>query len=177
MVHLFHPKVGSAIQAKVTTNLRGNNKRSPKQSPTDTNSTKGLTNKAQDEIEQAKRLAIKKPEYASVNQFIKDMHRGEGGFNNVVCYGKINSLNWSDVDRLAVSTIFYVHYFEPSLKGTVKEDLEHASSVAENVIKDEYATKRTDNVVLLHRIFHDLDIAVNHYKGYDRIWGVNKTPT
>lgn len=137
MVHLFHPKVGSAIQDKVTLKLKGKNKTSPKQSSKDTNSTKGLNNKVQDEIEQAKRLDIKKPEYASVNQVIKDMHRGEGGFNNVVCYGKVNSLNWSDVDRLAVSTIFFVHYFEPNIKGTVKEDLEHASSVAENVIKDE----------------------------------------
>ncbi|WP_173918061.1 hypothetical protein [Halobacillus sp. Marseille-Q1614] len=32
-----------------------------------------------------------------------------------------------------------------------------------------------EKVIQLHRYFHDLDIAVNDYEDYDKVWGVTKT--
>lgn len=106
-------------------------------------------------------------DHRNVGEFVSDMH---AFYNQTTGYGRIDSINWIEHQQKA-------EQINTTIKGLkvkhdpLKKDLQHIQELAEQVLD----TKKQTDVRDLHRMFHDLDIALNHYNGYDKIWHVTET--
>jgi uncharacterized protein YxeA len=107
--------------------------------------------------------------YNEIGEFIKNKHEF---YNETTGYGGINNLDWSEQTEVAGEIIAYIDKNIDSVASEALEnDLNALRSLASTILEEQNPTQVRD----LHRYFHDLDIALNSYNGYDRIWNVTKT--
>ncbi len=107
--------------------------------------------------------------HQDVGEFVSNTH---DFYNNTTGYGDIESLDWDQQQERAKQILTSLEKLLPSVKNEpLKQDLQRIQNLA-NAVKDE---KDKEKVRYLHRMFHDLDIALNNYKAYDRIWNVTQT--
>ena len=107
--------------------------------------------------------------YASIKDVIRSFH---DFYNRTLGYGRISQVSWSEQRENAQLFIDYVEHFEGTYKGTLKTDINRAKSNAVNIAE---GSEDKDNLTRIHRILHDLDIAVNGFSNYQKVWGVTET--
>ncbi|AIF42568.1 hypothetical protein [Virgibacillus sp. SK37] len=130
-------------------------------------SKKELTEEKVQEIEEIQNTVGK--EHKDIGQYISETHTF---YNNTTGYGGISNLDWDKQMSKAEEVIKFIEQQSDSVKNkTLMADLKDIKKLAKSVI-DQQETK---DVRQLHRHFHDLDIALNSYNGYDKIWNVTKT--
>lgn len=104
-----------------------------------------------------------------VGLFISETHHF---YNRTTGYGAINSIEWNEQRNRATEVITIIDDLLPTVDNDALEnDLKQIRQLAEQVMNDKESTLIRD----LHRMFHDLDIALNNYDGYDKIWNVTET--
>ncbi|MFD2924481.1 hypothetical protein [Halobacillus naozhouensis] len=104
-----------------------------------------------------------------VGKFVSKTH---DFYNDTTGYGAINSLDWKKQREKARTILSEVK----SLKANVTSeslivDLEEIESYASAALEE----KDKETIRNLHRMFHDLDIALNSYSGTDKVWGITET--
>ena len=106
-------------------------------------------------------------EYKNVNEFISSIHTY---YNQTTGYGEIAHLNTGDQTDEAIYIISCVNAYLESEKENkdLLKDFEAVKSFALGYIEK----PNTGDVKMLHRYFHDLDIGLNGYGAYDKVWGV-----
>lgn len=104
-----------------------------------------------------------------IREFISTMH---DFYNETTGYGSIEELDWGKQVKQAekINTII-----KSELPDVNDETLQHDLTYIHKQAKAVTEGQETENVQELHRMFHDLDIALNHYNGYDKIWNVTET--
>lgn len=108
-------------------------------------------------------------DHQEVGSFIAQNHKF---YNQTTGYGAINSLDWDDQRMKAEEIIEKIDDFLTMVEhDALTDDLKHIKKLAKQVLENEEASIIRD----LHRMFHDLDIALNSYDGYDKIWNVTET--
>lgn len=105
----------------------------------------------------------------TVSDFIAQMHQF---YNETTGYGAINSLDWEEQRKHAKEVVEAVdeHLSDIDDEALVK-DLKYIKKLAEEALEYEKKSSIRD----LHRMFHDLDVALNNYDEYDKIWNVTET--
>ncbi|GAA0594562.1 hypothetical protein GCM10009001_08350 [Virgibacillus siamensis] len=107
--------------------------------------------------------------HQQVGTFVSKTH---DFYNDTTGYGDIASLDWEQQQKRAEKILASLDKFFPGVKqGDLKSDLKRIRDLAKSVKTEQDKEK----VRYLHRMFHDLDIALNNYKAYDKIWGVTET--
>ncbi|MDO6806005.1 hypothetical protein Q4595_26345, partial [Wenyingzhuangia sp. 1_MG-2023] len=82
------------------------------------------------------------------------------------------NLDWDEQRGQAETVIDKIEQLKTEVTDeSLLADLNHIVDIA-NRISDE---QDSDIVRDLHRYFHDLDIALNNYTTFDRIWNVTET--
>ncbi|WP_042224336.1 hypothetical protein [Oceanobacillus manasiensis] len=108
-------------------------------------------------------------QHSELGEFIAETH---DFYNDKTGYGNINSLNWKEQAEMAeIITETIEDQIDTVQSDALKTDLNTIHEIAADSIEN----GNTDQVRLLHRYFHDLDIALNHYNGSDKIWKVTET--
>ncbi|WP_246202571.1 hypothetical protein [Virgibacillus doumboii] len=108
-------------------------------------------------------------EHTDVGQFVSKMH---DFYNETTGYGGIAALDWDKQQKQADKVLNALKENIPNVKNEkLTMDLERIQELANAAQKE----KKTEHVRYLHRMFHDLDIALNNYKAYDKIWNVTET--
>ncbi len=108
-------------------------------------------------------------DHAEVGQFVAKTH---DFYNETTGYGSIASLDWEEQKNQATSILGTLEEKLPNVKDdALTTDLERIQELAKKAISEQ----ETEYVRNLHRMFHDLDIALNNYNGYDTIWKVTET--
>ncbi|WP_079529177.1 hypothetical protein [Halobacillus hunanensis] len=104
-----------------------------------------------------------------VGEFVSKTH---DFYNDTTGYGAIASLNWNDQRKKAETILSQIETLKPNVtSNSLKSDLEEIGSYASTVLEN----KDKETVRNLHRMFHDLDIALNSYSGTDKVWGITET--
>ena len=94
-------------------------------------------------------------------------------YNNLTGYGNIDGL---DQDKaITLSKRVFKESGEALKKGIVDKKLEGDMKTIHQLAKETSTNPDKEQVRLLHRYFHDLDIAVNRYKETDTVFGVTET--
>lgn len=107
--------------------------------------------------------------HQNVGEFIAEKH---AFYNDTTGYGAINSLNWEDQRQQAKDVEEKVIEILPTVENdSLKKDLLIIQQLAQRAQTENEVTIIRD----LHRMFHDLDIALNEYGQYDKIWDVTET--
>ncbi|WP_377888864.1 hypothetical protein [Alkalihalobacillus sp. R86527] len=122
-----------------------------------------------EELRELEAKAVSSPQFGSIQEFISNTH---GFYNETAGYGGINHLNDNVQSEKSVEIILHSNYYidrEAENKDLVK-DLKDIKQYALNYLEK----PGVKHVKSLHRYFHDLDIALNKYKGYDKVWGVTE---
>lgn len=101
----------------------------------------------------------------NVNAFVASTH---AFYNQTTGFGEISRLNHHDQTEKAIEIVSVVNVYTEDEKGDLNEDLRDIKAIALHYI--EYGT--TKDIQKLHRYFHDLDIGLNGYGAYDKVWGV-----
>ncbi|MEC5425678.1 hypothetical protein QGM71_19600 [Virgibacillus sp. C22-A2] len=108
-------------------------------------------------------------DHAEIGEFIAEMHRY---YNKTTGYGGIRNLDWPDQIEKAEEVAATIDREKSTVTNdALLEDLETIQQLANTAISEQDASQVRD----LHRLFHDLDIALNSYNGSDRIWNVTET--
>ncbi len=108
-------------------------------------------------------------EHNEIGEFITNQH---DFYNDTTGYGGINNLDWEEQTEAAGEIIAYIDQHIDSISNdALRHDLDAVRTLAANVIEEEEPELVRD----LHRYFHDLDIALNSYNRYDRIWNITET--
>lgn len=107
-------------------------------------------------------------EMSDIGVFIAKQHEF---YNRTTGYGKLDSLQLEEQKEQASAIIKYIDNAEDYGK-VLKQDIESIHSIANQVVNGE---EQVSHVQSLHRMFHDLDIAINGYTNYKKVWGVTKT--
>lgn len=103
--------------------------------------------------------------YDNVNAFVASTH---AFYNQRTGFGEISKLNHADQTDKAIEIVSVVNVYSKEEKGKLNQDLQDIKLIALHYI--EHGT--TGDVQKLHRYFHDLDIGLNGYGAYDKVWGV-----
>jgi len=129
-------------------------------SQTSGNHAKGQAALSSVEEEKAeKSLEIAFEPFVSDSEFIQ---KGHQFYNNTTGWGRIEALNWQDQQEFAQLLLTSLSQIEK--KESMQKDFTHIQSLATFIVED---NKDKEHVILLHRIFHDLDIDVNQYEHED----------
>lgn len=108
-------------------------------------------------------------QHVEIGDFIAKTH---DFYNDKTGYGNINNLNWKEQTDKAKEIIGTIEMEIDTVQSdALKTDLQAIVEIAKATISDE----KVEQVRHLHRYFHDLDIALNHYNGSDKIWRVTET--
>lgn len=118
-----------------------------------------------EEIDEFASTVSVNPEDENVNAFIASTH---AFYNQTTGFGEISSLNHNDQTEKAIEIVSTVNGYLSEEKGDLKQDLLDIKFISLHYI--EYGKK--EDVQKLHRYFHDLDIGLNGYGAYDKVWGV-----
>ncbi|WP_087973514.1 hypothetical protein [Oceanobacillus rekensis] len=126
-----------------------------------------LTDGGKDEIEKVRSTVGQ--ENLEAAQFVAMMH---GFYNETAGYGGINNLNWEEQKENSHQVIRTIEELKPDISDeSLIIDLESIQTLAQNTLDE----MNSSDVRNLHRYFHDLDIALNDYDTYDKIWKVTET--
>jgi len=126
-----------------------------------------VTEETQQEIEEIQEAVGE--EHSELGEFIANKHEF---YNETAGYGGINNLDWTEQTEAASEVIHYIDEHIDSVSNeALHQDLHTIRNLASNVMEEEEPELVRD----LHRYFHDLDIALNSYTEYDRIWNVTQT--
>lgn len=126
-----------------------------------------LSKEGKDEIERVR--ATVGEEHADLGQFVSDIH---GFYNKTTGYGGINNLAWSEQQEQAEFVVDTIEKMRAAITDEMLlADLETIHDLALKAIDQE----NQETIRSLHRYFHDLDIALNDYTSYDKIWNVTDT--
>ncbi len=121
-----------------------------------------------------------KEEIARVRETVGKQNRELGNFvsrthefyNKTTGYGGISNLDWDEQREQAQSIIDTIDEMDPDISDeSLLTDLDAIVNLSQRTLEEEEAA----NVRNLHRYFHDLDIALNDYTSYDRIWNITET--
>jgi hypothetical protein len=119
-----------------------------------------LGQNSQDSMSQdEKPVEIPSKPYVSESELIQQAHHF---YNQTTGWGKIDSLNWEEQKKfcqILLSSLDVINEKESLVK-----DFDHIRSLATTIKEKE---KDKQNVIMLHRIFHDLDIDMNNYENED----------
>lgn len=130
-------------------------------------SEKELSEERRQEIEEIQGTVGQ--EHTEIGAFIASYHKF---FNETTGYGGINDLDWAEQKDTAADIMDYIDaHIDDVTSETLREDLQAIQERTSKVLENEEPEYVRD----LHRYFHDLDIALNNYEGYDRIWNVTET--
>ncbi|WP_338447797.1 hypothetical protein R4Z09_16250 [Niallia oryzisoli] len=97
--------------------------------------------------------------YVSQSEFIQ---KGHQFYNDTAGWGRIEALNWEDQQKFAQLLLTSLNEIEE--KESLQMDFNHIQSLATFIVENK---KAKEHVLLLHRIFHDLDIDFNQYENED----------
>lgn len=106
-------------------------------------------------------------EFTDEGEFIAYFHHF---YNETVCYGRVNSLNWEEQTAAASSILHTLTNLKPTNEDLAKD----FKSIAKLVQEIENDQKDKSNVKTLHRYFHDLDIHYNGYSESSQVFQVTK---
>jgi hypothetical protein len=104
-------------------------------------------------------LEIPPEPYVSESEIIQQAHHF---YNQTAGWGRIDSLNWEKQKEFAQLLLVSLDVIEE--KESLRKDFEHIHSLASFINEKD---KDKQNIILLHRIFHDLDIDMNNYENDD----------
>ncbi|MFD1019365.1 hypothetical protein [Thalassobacillus hwangdonensis] len=94
-------------------------------------------------------------------------------YNDTTGYGAYETgMDWERQQEIAMQFTSYIDRTSFDSE-TLQADMEDVSVYMDAIID---GSKDINNVLKAHRYFHDLDIAVNDYNAYDKVWGVTETP-
>ncbi|MGG1574082.1 hypothetical protein [Fictibacillus sp. NRS-1165] len=93
------------------------------------------------------------------SQIIASFHQY---YNKTLCYDADHRINWRDQQEHARQLVSRIKTLHVKNKN-IEKDLHNAKDLAQEVT----LSKDRTALVYLHRVFHDLDKAVNHYKQKD----------
>lgn len=126
-----------------------------------------LTDEKKEEIEQVRSTVGQ--EYSEIAQFVSTMHEF---YNKTTGYGGINRLDWDEQKEKSQQVISTIDELKPDITDdALIKDLESIHTLSQNTLDE----ANPSDVRNLHRYFHDLDIALNDYDTYDKIWKVTET--
>ncbi|WP_252315348.1 hypothetical protein [Sinobaca sp. H24] len=106
-------------------------------------------------------------DHEDIGEIVRTSHQF---YNNTAGYGGLQSLEMDKQIDQAEENIEHVNEMDPD-SASLEEDLGEIKSLSESVA----ANREIEDVRMLHRYFHDLDIALNYYDGNTKIWGVTET--
>ncbi len=107
------------------------------------------------------------PELAAM---IRDTHEK---YNKLTGYGSIDDLNQDEA--ITLSKIVYKETGRQLEQGIADKQLEEDMKAIRQLAKEAATNPDKEKVRLVHRYFHDLDIAVNRYEETNTIFGVTET--
>ncbi|MFD1040562.1 hypothetical protein ACFQ3N_19480 [Virgibacillus byunsanensis] len=108
-------------------------------------------------------------DHEDIGGFVSEMH---DFYNDTTGYGGISSLDWNEQVEQAKTIDQKLQEEIPNITSdALLTDLQNIQNLASKTVEEQ----KSENVRNLHRLFHDLDIALNSYNGYDKIWGVTET--
>lgn len=108
-------------------------------------------------------------EHQEIGNLIAKTHKF---YNKTTGYGAINSLDWDEQKKEAELLSSQLDKQLPEITNeALLKDLEQLQELADQVLIDE----EKETVIHIHRLVHDLDIALNDYSDYDKIWNVTET--
>src|SRR5699024_2561409 len=107
-------------------------------------------------------------EHRDIGELIDEAHQ----IHNITTrYGDIKSLDWDkqrdEADRYNAQLEKESSKIENE---ALQKDIQKITELAENVNEE-----KKETIIHIHRLVHDLDIALNDYSGYDKIWNVTET--
>ena len=106
-----------------------------------------------------KPVEIPSEPYVNESELIQQAHHF---YNQTAGWGRIDSLNWEEQQQFCQILLNSLDVIKE--KESLVKDFDHIRSLA-TIIKEKEKDKQ--NVVMLHRIFHDLDIDINNYENED----------
>ncbi|BAC12973.1 hypothetical protein [Oceanobacillus iheyensis HTE831] len=131
-------------------------------------------------VEQKDLSAEEEEKINTVRSTLGESHQELGAFvstihefyNDTTGYGGISNLNWEEQRNTSERVINEIEGLLGDVTDeSLRNDLESIITLSKQTMKEE----DVELVRLLHRYFHDLDIALNDYATYDRIWNVTET--
>ncbi|WP_226657600.1 hypothetical protein [Pseudalkalibacillus hwajinpoensis] len=118
-----------------------------------------------EEIDEIASAVSVNPGDENVNAFVASTH---AFYNQTTGFGEISSLNHNDQTEKAIEIVSAVNGYLKEEEGDLNQDLHDIKFIALHYIEH----GSTGDVQKLHRYFHDLDIGLNRYGAYDKVWGV-----
>ena len=106
-----------------------------------------------------KAVEIPTKPYVNESELIQKAHHF---YNQTTGWGRINTLNWEEQKKFCHIIISSLDVIQE--KESLEKDFDHIRSLATFILEKE---RDKQNVVMLHRIFHDLDIDMNNYENKD----------
>ena len=106
-----------------------------------------------------KAIEIPSEPYDNESELIQQAHHF---YNQTAGWGRIDSLNWEEQQQFCQILLNSLDVIKE--KESLVKDFEHIRSLATFIIEKD---RDKQNVVMLHRIFHDLDIDMNNYENED----------
>nr|WP_141535469.1 hypothetical protein [Bacillus cereus] len=107
-------------------------------------------------------------EETKVLDFIRMTHES---YNDFLNYGKAENYTEGDWNQFKQ----WFQQQEPSLKNIHKEieneKIKRDVNRSYEIVKKDVELQNIEYVVYAHRVYHDLDIFVNKYKGETNVWG------
>lgn len=126
-----------------------------------------LSEETIEKVEEVRETVGKKNQ--DIGQLVSETHEF---YNETTGYGGISSLDWNKQTEKANTILSVLDEKMTDVNDEVlTKDLERIQKLADAVMNQE----KTEDVRALHRMFHDLDIALNDYNAYDVIWNATKT--
>ncbi len=120
---------------------------------------------SKEEMKDIASLLPEKTGFENVNAFIAANH---AYYNQTTGFGEITNLNTNDQTDKAIEIVSYINFYANNEEKDLERDLQEIKSIALRYVEN--ASQK--DVQMLHRYFHDLDIGLNGYGAYDKVWGV-----
>lgn len=140
---------------------------SDKQTMEEEGSSTTASKETMEDVEQIQDTVGK--DHQDIGKFVSSMH---DFYNGTTGYGGIKDLDWNKQIEQAENIEATLEERIPNVENqALKKDLANIQVLAKQTINKE----ESDSIRGLHRMFHDLDIALNSYNGYDKIWDVTET--
>src|SRR5699024_10054745 len=108
-------------------------------------------------------------EYRDIGEWIAEAHQY---YNKTTGYGAIKSLDWDEQREEADLLNAQLRKKSSKINNeALQKDIQKLIELTEHVAYEE----KKETIIHIHRLVHDLDIALNDYSGYDKIWNVTET--
>src|SRR5690625_1731111 len=145
-----------------------------------TNLIKGLNvgandSESSDEMSDGTKQQVKKvqntvgKEHQEIGKLIAAAHQF---YNKTTGYGAIKSLDWDEQREEADLLNAQLRKKSSKINNeALQKDIQKLIELTEHVAYEE----KKETIIHIHRLVHDLDIALNDYSGYDKIWNVTET--